>query len=190
MIQANNLRNGTTFLIDNAPYKVIKYTFIKMGRGGATVRVKARNLLTSSVEEKSYSSAVKLDEVTTTKRELQYLYRDGENVVFMDPKSFDQIEVPIVTVADELPYVKEGQTAVVLFWESSGNQVPLSIEIAPKVTLKVSETVPGVKGNSATNVYKDATLENGLVAKVPLFIKVGDKVRIDTRTGEYVERVN
>ena len=190
MIQANDLRNGTTFLSDGQPYKVIKYTFIKMGRGGATVRVKARNLLTGAVEDKSYSSAVKLDDVSTKKIELQYLYKEGDNAVFMNPTSYEQVEIPTSAVEEELPYIKEGQTAVVFFWDNDGKEIPLSIDIAPKVTLKVAETVPGVKGNSATNVYKDAKMENGLLTKVPLFIKVGDKVRIDTRTGEYVERAN
>ena len=186
MIQANDLRNGTTYLSEGSPYKVINYTLIKMGRGGATVRVRVRNLETGSVEDKSYSSAVKLDEVVTTKRSLQYLYKDGDNVVFMDPITFEQVEVPAVTIEEELLYIKEGENVMLMFWEGK----VLSAEIPSKVTLAVKETVPGVKGNSATNVYKDAVLENGLNAKVPLFIKVGEKVRIDTRTGAYVERAN
>lgn len=191
MIAANNLRNGTTFLADGVPYKVIKFTFIKMGRGGATVRVKVRNMLTGGVDEKSYSSAVKLDEVSTYKRLLQYLYSDGKQAVFMDPKTYEQVEVASSSIAEELPFVKEGESINLMFWDqggSSSESTVLSAEIPSKVSLKVAETVPGVKGNSASNVYKDAVLENGLAVKIPLFINVGESVRVDTKTGEYVER--
>jgi elongation factor P len=102
----------------------------------------------------------------------------------MDPNTFEQVEIPVDLAKTELNFIKEGDTADVLFWE----EAPLSVEIPPKVTLKVTDTVPGVKGNSATNLYKPATLENGLKLRVPLFIKEGDKIRVDTKSGEYVER--
>lgn len=184
MIASTDLKNGTTFLRNGMPYKVIKYALIKMGRGGATVKLEVRNLETGSVENISYSSNVKVDDATTTKRRLQYLYNDGVTASFMDPQNFEQIEIPISIVENELLYIKEGESADILFWEDK----PLSIDIAPKVVLTVAECDPGVKGNTVSNLYKPAKLENGLSIKVPLFIKEGEKIRVDTRTGEYIER--
>ena len=185
MLNATELKNGTAFLHYGKPFQVIKYSLIKMGRGGAVVKVSARNLETGSIEEISLSSNVAVDEVNTAKRQLQFLYKDATNAVFIDPKTYEQVEVLLKIVGDSLVYLKEGQLATVLFWDEK----PLSVELTPKVELTVSECDPGVKGNSATNIYKPAVLENGLQAKVPLFINVGDKIRVDTRTGEYLERV-
>ena len=185
MIKTTNLKKGTTFEMDGVPFRVVKYTHQKIGRGGANVKLVVRNLQNGKQEEKTINSNAKVDKISTTKKPLQYLYNDGSNASFMDPKSFEQIEIPLKVIKNQLPFIKEGETADVLFWDDR----PLSVEIAPKVTLKVKEAMPGAKGNSATNVYKPATLENGLEVKVPLFIKVGDKVRIDTRTGDYVERI-
>ncbi len=185
-IAATSLKNGTTFLSNDKPYVVIKYNHIKVGRGGAVVRVTARNLETGAIEEKTYSANVKVEDINTSKRKLQYLYNDNVNAVFMDPQSYEQIEIPVTVLSSELNFIKEGEDANVLFWDDKA----LSVEIPPKVTLKIKETSPGVKGNSATNMFKPATLENGLEVKVPLFIKVGDSVRVDTRTGEYVERAS
>lgn len=184
MINSTDLKNGTTFLANGKPYKVIKYTFIKMGRGGATVRVQVRNLESGSIEEKTYSSNVKVDSVNTFKKKLQFLYTDGSSVIFMDPKTYEQTEMPKSVIEEELPYIKEGDEVNVLFWDEK----PLSIEIPTKIILKIVDTPPGVKGNSASNMYKPAKLENGLEVKVPLFINNGDKVVVDTRTGDYVER--
>ena len=184
MINSTDLKNGVTFLRNDKPYKVIKYSLIKMGRGGATVKLSIRNLESGSVEEASMSSNVKVDEVVTTKRKLQYLYKDPKNVTFMDPTSFEQIEVPISVLDQEIPFIKEGDSVDVLFW----NDKPLSVDIAPKVVLTVAETDPGVKGNSVSNLYKPAKLENGMSIKVPLFINAGEKIRVDTRTGDYIER--
>lgn len=184
MINATDLKNGITFLSNDKPYKVIKYSHIKVGRGGATVRVSARNLESGSIEEKTYSANVKIDDIVTTKRKLQFLYKDGFNSTFMDPKSFDQVEIPLAILTDEAPFIKEGDSVDVLFWDEKA----LSVDIPPKVDLKVVDTPPGVKGNSAANIYKTARLENGIDVKVPLFIENGDLIRVDTRTHEYVER--
>ena len=184
MIEATNLKNGITFLDKGKPYKVIKYNHVKIGRGGAVVRVSARNLESGGIEEKTFSSNIKVEDVQTFKRQLQFLYSDAKNAVFIDPKNYEQIEIASSVIKDELPFIKEGENAAVLFWEEK----PLSIEIQPKITLTISETPPGVKGNSATNIYKPAILENGLQVKVPLFVNKGEKIVVDTRTGEYVER--
>jgi elongation factor P len=184
MINATDLKNGTAFQQYGKPYQVIKYTLIKMGRGGAVVRVQVRNLETGGVEEKTFSSNVSVDESNTYKKMLQYLYKDATNAFFMDMKTFEQIEIPISVLGDSMLFLKEGENANVLFWDEKA----LSIELPPKVILAVAECDPGVKGNSATNLYKPATLENGLNIKVPLFIKVGEKIVVDTRDSSYIER--
>src|SRR5260221_1387395 len=162
MINSIDLKNGVTFLRNDKPYRVIEYALIKMGRGGATVKLKVRNMETGSVEPVSMSSNVKVDEVVTSKRRLQYLFKDSTIATFMDPTSFDQVEIPVGIIGNELLYVKEGSNVDILFW----GEKPLSIDIPPKVVLKVIETDPGVKGNSVSNLYKPAKLENGLNIKV------------------------
>ncbi|MEJ2347685.1 MAG: elongation factor P [Patescibacteria group bacterium] len=184
MIDATGLKNGTTFLLSGTPYRVVKYAHQKIGRGGANVKLSVRNLKTGALEEKTMNSSSKVEEINTLKRNLQFLFKDASTATFMDPNTFEQVEIPVDLAKTELNFIKEGDTADVLFWE----EAPLSVEIPPKVTLKVTDTVPGVKGNSATNLYKPATLENGLKLRVPLFIKEGDKIRVDTKSGEYVER--
>jgi elongation factor P len=184
MINATELKNGTTFMYYGKPLQVIKYTHIKVGRGGAIVKVNVRNIKTGSVENFSFSSDLAFDEANTLKRKLQFLYSDSRVVVFMDPKTFEQVELPIDVLGDQIKFVKEGENVDVLFLEDQA----LSVELPPKITLKVAQTDPGVKGNSATNIFKPAILENGFKLKVPLFIKVGDIIRVDTRTGSYVER--
>lgn len=190
MINSTSLRAGVTFLYNDKPYQVTKYSLIKQGRGGATVKVLARNLETGSVEEKAFSSNIGVEEVTTSKRSLQYLYKDAANAVFMDPKTFEQVEIPLGILGDQATFLKEGENITVLFWSPSDGTGPkaLSVELSPKVILKVVECDPGVRGNSATNIYKPAVLENGLKIKVPLFISEGEKIKVDTRTGEYIER--
>ncbi|HEX6976744.1 MAG TPA: elongation factor P [Patescibacteria group bacterium] len=184
MLNSTELKNGVTFLRNNKPYKVVKYSLIKMGRGGATVKLLARNLENGATEPLSLSSNVKVEDFSTQKRRLQYLYKDAQNAVFMNPESFEQVEIPLSVIGDDIAYIKEGSEADVLYWEEKA----LSIDLPPKIVLEVVDTDPGVKGNSASNIYKSATLENGLNVKVPLFIKAGEKVRVDTRTGEYIER--
>lgn len=184
VINATDLKNGVTFLRNGKPYRVVEYSLIKMGRGGATVKLRVRNMENGSVEPVSMSSNVKVDEVITNKKRLQYLFKDNSNATFMDPDSFEQVEIPVSVVRDELPFMREGDNVDVLFW----NEKALSVDIAPKVVLKVIETDPGVKGNTVSNLYKSAKLENGLVIKVPLFINAGEKIRVDTRTSTYIER--
>jgi len=186
MISATDLKNGKTFLIKETPYQVVKYTHQKIGRGGANVKLSVRNLENGSLEEKTLNSNAKVDEISTLKRRMQFLYSDGDNAVFMNPTTYEQTEIARDLLKTQLPFIKEGEEVDVLFWDERA----LSIDIAPKVTLAVAQTDPGVKGNSATNVFKPARLENGLEVKVPLFIKKGDRVRIDTRSGNYVERAN
>lgn len=154
-----------------------------MGRGGATIKLQVRNLKNGSIEEKSFSSDAKLQEVETEKRKLKYLYRTGEIFVFEDNGT--RIEIDKDLIGERAGFFKKGQEVWLLFWE----QKPLSVELPPNVVLAIKETDPGVRGDSATNIWKPAVLETGMTIKVPLFVNVGDKVRVDTRTGEYLERV-
>lgn len=189
MIKATDLRAGVTFLKDGKPYLVLKYSLIKVGRGGATVKVNAKNLDNESVEDLSLSSNLSVEEADTFKKKLQYLYKGKDNVCFMDPKTYEQVEISDEVLGERINFIKEGEQVDVLYWKSSdGKEKALSIDLVPKVSLKVKECDPGVKGNSASNFLKSAVLENGLKVKVPLFIKVGDVIRIDTKTGDYVER--
>lgn len=184
MINSTDLKNGVAFLHHGKPYQVVNYSLIKMGRGGATVKLIARNLEMGSTEEISFSSNVSVEEADTLKRILQYLYNDGTNAVFMDGKTFEQVEVPLSVLGDQIKYLNDGDSVVVLFW----GEKALSIDLPPKVTVEIAETDPGVKGNSVSNLYKPAKTANGLLVKVPLFINKGEKVVVDTRNGSYVER--
>lgn len=192
MIKATELKNGKTFLLSGKPYKVIKYAHSKIGRGGASVKLDLRNLETAKFEKKTLNSNAKVEEIDTIKKPLQYLFGDGKSATFMDQSTYEQTEIPTSSIKTELQFIKEGEIVDVLFWSFDGAQDkddrPLSVDIPPKVTLKVIQTDPGVRGDTTSNVYKPAKLENQLQLKVPLFVKIGDKIRVDTRTGEYVER--
>lgn len=183
MISVNELRNGQIYEDDGQLLVVLNFEHIKMGRGSANIKVKVKNLRTGSTTEKSFINTAKVQDVQVLKREMQYLYKDDVGVYFMDPTSFEQITVPSEVISG-VQFLKEGQSYPISFYKDE----PLDVVLPPKVELKVDDTAPGVKGNSASNVFKDATLENGSVVKVPLFINVGDKVRVDTRTGAYTER--
>ena len=192
MIASTDLRAGTAFLSDGQPYLVLKYTFVKMGRGSATVKVRARNLTNGSITDKSFTSNNTVEDIRTTKKKLQYLYKDAEGANFMDPRTYEQVVIPLGVLGDEVAFLREGEIVDVLFWPFDSAQGKedrvLSVDLPPSVVLTVTEADPGIKGNSASNMYKQATVENGLKIRVPLFINKGEKVRVDTRTGEYVER--
>jgi elongation factor P len=183
MISVNDLRQGAIYEDYGNLLQVVSFEHVKMGRGSATIKVKVKNLRTGSISEKGYVNGQKVQDVLVQKRDMQYLYQDGESVYFMDPVSFDQVTIPLKIIPEAM-YLKEGQNYPVAFKDTEA----LSLTMTPKVELKVVDTAPGVKGNSASNVFKEAILENGLSVKVPLFINVGDTVRVDTRTGAYTER--
>jgi elongation factor P len=183
MISVTDLRAGTTYEEDGQLLVVVSYEHIKMGRGSANIKVKVRNIKTGTTTEKSYINGARVNDIAVIKRELQFLYKDDTNAYFMDPSSYEQIQVELTKIPDH-QYLKEGETFVVSFRD----QEALSVILPPKMVFTVVETAPGVKGNSATNVFKDAELENGIKTKVPLFIEAGEKIRIDTRTGAYTEK--
>ena len=180
-----DIRAGTAFMLDGQPYMGIKYEHIKMGRGSATIKIKAKNLLTGAITEKSFINSARVEEIEMTRKLMQLLYREGEEYVFMDPESFDQVNLPNGVIGDSAPYLKDGIQVYILFW----NDKPLTIDLPPKMEFKVVETDPGVKGNSVSNLYKSAKLDNGMMTRVPLFINEGEAVIIDTRDGSYTERV-
>jgi elongation factor P len=185
MISVTELRAGRTFEDEGEPFLVLKYEHVKLGRGTANIKVKVRNLRTGAIIEKTFISGARVQEISTIKRKLRYLYQEGRNFYFIDPKNFEQFEIPEESISDQVAYLSEGVEVEILFW----NGKPLSLELPPKMEFTVVETGPGVRGDSATNIYKSATLNNSLKIKVPLFINEGDKILVDTRSGEYVERV-
>jgi len=184
MVEAATLKNGVTFEYQGLPHQVIKYEHQKIARGSGTVKLNARNLSTGELVNLTAKPGHKFEKAETVKKKLRFLYLSGGSAFFMDDGSFEQVEISTDTLGDKVKYIKEGEEANILFWRER----PLTVEIAPKVVLEVTEAPPGIKGNSADNVYKSVTLENGLVIRAPLFIKAGDKLKIDTRTGEYAER--
>ena len=183
MISVTELRAGTTYQEDGSFLIVLSYEHIKMGRGSANIKVKVRNIKTGTIVDKSYINGARVVDVQVVKKDMQYLYSDDDSVYFMDPKSFEQVGISKKLVPDYL-YLKEGVSFTVSFLENK----PLSVLFPSKMVFKVVETAPGVKGNSATNVFKEAILENGIKTKVPLFIDIGEMIRVDTRTGAYCEK--
>lgn len=184
MISVTELRSGTIFEDQGQLLQVLSYGHIKLGRGSATIKVKVKNLRSGSTTEKSFISGAKVSDITVSKKDIQFLYKDNDSLFFMDPKSFEQISIPVLKFGEQ-QYLKEGENFSISFF----NDEPLSLNLPPKMEFKVTETGPSIRGNSATNIYKDAILENNIKVKVPLFIKVGDSIRIDTRTAEYSEKV-
>lgn len=183
MISVTDLRSSTIFEDQGKIYQVLSYEHIKMGRGSANIKVKVKDVRSGAILDKSFINGAKVEEVVLSKKDLQFLYKDSGIAYFMDTLTFEQISIPLSKLSGH-EFLKEGKTFSLDFL---GNE-PLLLNIPPKIELKVLETGPSVRGNSATNIYKEAILENGLKTKVPLFIKIGDLVRIDTRSGEYSER--
>ena len=163
---------------------MVKYEHVKTGRGGATVRIKAKNLLTGAVLEKSYPSSNKVEDANVSRRNAQYLFKEQNGYVFMDPSTFEQMTIPSGIVAGNAKFLKEGETVQIQYFEDS----PISLELPVSMEFEVIYTEPGFKGNTVTNAYKDATLDGNILVKVPPFIKIGDRVKIDTRSGEYVSK--
>ncbi|MDP3941862.1 MAG: elongation factor P [bacterium] len=185
MISVNDLRAGTTYEENGQLLQVLSFEHIKVGRGSANIKVKVRNIRSGSTMERSYINTAKVQDVAVNKREMQFLYKDDDSCYFMHPQTYEQVAIP-VALLPEHQFLKEGESFSVSFL----NQEPLSVLLPPKMVFKVVETGPAIKGNSATNVFKDAVLENNIKTKVPLFINTGDTIRVDTRTGSYTEKAN
>lgn len=183
MISVTDLRAGTAYEEDGQFFSVLSYEHIKMGRGSANIKVKVKNIKSGAIVEKSYINGAKIKDITVPKKEMQFLYKDDDYAYFMDQQTYEQVSMPLKTLPEHI-YLKDGLTLPVSFLQGE----PFSIILPPKMTFKVTETAPGAKGNSATNVFKEAILENGMTTKVPLFISTGDSIRVDTRTGAYSEK--
>jgi elongation factor P len=180
----NDLKNGITLNIDGQLWTVVDFQHVKPGKGGAFVRTKLKNVLSGKVVDRTFNAGVKVETASVDKREMQYLYREGEDFVFMDTQDYDQPRIPAATVGDAANYLLEEQTAVVAF----NNGVPLYVELPAAVELTITQTDPGVQGDRSTGGTKPATLETGAQVQVPLFITTGEKVKVDTRTGDYLGR--
>lgn len=183
MISVTDLRAGTVFEDQGSIFQVLSYEHVKMGRGSANIKVKVKNLRSGAIVDKSFINGAKVKPVSVFKRDLQYLYKDSDFAYFMNPKTFEQVNIPL-DIADGHKFLKEGDNFSISFLDDE----PLSLNLPSKMELAVLETGPSFKGNSATTVFKDAILENGLKTKVPPFIKIGDRIRVDTRTEEYTEK--
>ena len=186
MISAGDFRNGVTFEEDGQVLQVVEFQHVKPGKGAAFVRTKLRNVITGGVIEKSYNPTVKVQQAFVERRDMQYLYNDGDLYYFMDLESFEQMPIGADALSDNFKFVKENETCKIVSYKGK----VFAVEPPIFVELEVTETEPGIKGDTATNTLKPATLETGATIKVSLFINIGDVLKIDTRTGEYVERVN
>lgn len=181
---AGEFRNGVTFEMDGQVQQVIEFQHVKPGKGAAFVRVKMKNVVTGAVTETSFNPTAKFEEAFVERREMQYLYNEGDLYYFMDNETYEQIPISKDTLSDSFRFVKENENVKVLSYKGS----VFAVEPPLFVELEITETEPGVKGNTATNVLKPATVETGAVVKVPIFIEQGERIQIDTRTGEYMAR--
>ena len=186
MATTNDLKNGMTLNLDGQLWNGIEFQHVKPGKGGAFVRTKMRSVLSGKVVEKTFNAGVKVEVASVEKRNMQYLYRDGEDFMFMDSTNYDQISISKQTVGDAVDYLLENADAVVAMHE--GN--PLFIELPASVELKITYTEPGLQGDRSSGGTKPATVETGITVQVPLFIKQDEVVLVDTRTGAYLGRAN
>jgi elongation factor P len=184
-VDTSQFRNGLKIELDGEPFTIVFFQHVKPGKGGAFVRTKVKNLKTGRVLDRRFRSGERVEEAAVEDRKMQFLYQDGEQLVFMDTESYEQIPFTLEQVGDARKYLKENQDVDVLFWR--GN--PINIELPAFVEAVITQCEPGVKGDTASGATKPATLETGAVVQVPLFIREGERIRVDTRTGQYVERV-
>lgn len=185
MISTNQFRNGAAIRVDGKRFTILYFQHVKPGKGGAFVRTRLRNIDTGAQIEKTFRAGEKLESVRTESRPMTYLYNDGDLLHFMDADTYDQVAVPAEAVGEAAGYIVEGGTVSVL---SADGEV-VSVEPPPHVDLEVTQTDPGLKGDTATGGSKPATLETGVVVQVPLFVNQGERVRVDTRSNEYLTRV-
>lgn len=185
MIGVQDLRKGTTYTEDNELWRVLDYQHIKAGRGNATIRVKVRNVRTGTTMEKTYPSGSRVQDVRLDHAEVQYLYHEGDLYTFMNMETFEQPILHKEMLGDAVNFLTDGMTVDLESYEGE----PISVTLPTTVDLEVIETEPGFAGDTATNATKPAIVSTGYQVKVPLFVNIGDKIRIDTRTGEYVTRV-
>ncbi len=185
-ISTSDFRNGLKIEIDGNPFVIVYFQHVKPGKGGAFVRTKIKNILNGKTVDKTFRAGEKVGEPDVEERTMQFLYNDGENCIFMDSQTYDQIPITDEVIGEGSKFLLENAEVDVLFWRGS----PVNIELPSFVEIVIAKSDPGVKGDTSSGVTKPATLETGAILHVPLFIKEGEKIRVDTRTGEYCERVN
>ncbi|MEN8253397.1 MAG: elongation factor P [Patescibacteria group bacterium] len=187
MISVTQLRNGVTFLHRSQPYKVIDYKHKHMGRGGGTIKVKIKNLKTGAVLLESFKSGDRVEDIQVVKKQMQFLYKDGDEVVLMNQDTYEQVNINAKILGKRVDFLAEEMNVWVHIWETEPPQV-IDIDLPAKVTVRLKFAAPGEKGNSASNIYKDGILENGAKVRIPLFVNSDDKIVISTVDGSYVER--
>jgi len=185
MYDTSDIRKGLKIMMDGAPYTVVEFQFVKPGKGAAFTRTKVKNLLTGAVLERNFRSGEKFEPAAVETKTMQYLYKEGDSFVFMDTSTYDQVQIPDTTIGDSSDYMPENINVEVLFFQDRAVGVTLPNFIEQAIT----ETEPGFRGDTSTGATKPAKISTGATVNVPLFIGVGDIVKIDTRTGEYLERV-
>ena len=185
-VDTSQFKNGLRIELDGQPFTIVYFQHVKPGKGGAFVRTKVKNLRTGKQVDKTFRAGEKVDEADVEDRTMQYLYRDGEALMFMDTSSYDQIPIPAEQVGDDIQFLKESLEVDVLFWRGKA----LNIQLPAFIEAQITQCDPGVKGDTASGATKPATIETGATLQVPLFIKEGETIRVDTRSREYVERVN
>ncbi|HEX2025001.1 MAG TPA: elongation factor P [Actinomycetota bacterium] len=183
-VSTNDLKNGMTLNLGGDLWTVLQFLHHKPGKGQAVVRTKLRNVKTGSVQERTFKADEKVGLAIVDRREMQYLYREGDHLVLMDNQTYEQTHVPLDVVGEAASYLVEGATALVPTYEG----VPIGVELPAAVVLRVTTTEPGVKGDRVSGAMKPATLETGITVQVPLFVEEGDRVKVDTRSGQYLSR--
>ena len=186
MATTNDLKNGLVLVLDGELWSVVGFQHVKPGKGPAFVRTKLKGVLSGKVVDKTFNAGVKVETATVDRREMQFLYRDGTDFVFMDTSDYEQIHIAEETVGDAAHFLLENQNATVAMHEG----VPLYVELPASVVMEITYTEPGLQGDRSTGGTKPATIETGYQIQVPLFLDVGARVKVDTRTGEYLGRVN
>jgi elongation factor P len=184
-VSTNDLKNGMTLDLDGMLFQVVEFQHVKPGKGGAFVRTKLRNVRTGAVVDKTFNAGVKVGLAIVERREMQYLYPDASDFVFMDLQTYEQLHVPGQVMGQVGRYLTEGSQASV----ATHQGVPISVDLPASMVLSVTQTDPAAKGDTRTNALKPATLETGIVVQVPLFVEEGDRVKVDTRSGDYIERM-
>ena len=186
MASTNDLKNGLVLNIDNQLWSVVEFQHVKPGKGPAFVRTKLKNVLSGKVVDRTFNAGLKVETASVDKRDMQYLYKDGTDFVFMDTDTYDQVNISEATVGDVANFLLESQNAMV----ATNEGVPLYVELPPSVILEVTYTEPGLQGDRSSAGTKPATLETGYEIQVPLFLEANTKVKVDTRDGSYLGRVN
>ena len=184
MVDTNSFKNGMHIELDGKVWRILEFQHVKPGKGGAFVRTKLKSLSSGSVVDKTFRAGEKFPRVRTEQKNMQYLYDSGDEVVFMDESTYEQLSLPHTLLEEELPFMQPSSSVQVMF--VGGN--PSGIDLPASVVLEVTDTEPGVKGDTVSNVTKPATLETGAVIQVPLFVNVGDKIKLDPREKRYIQR--